>query len=218
MAGTQSGPYSVGGYWGPYVGGEYYEASVVCNGCRAVDWARDVLMPGDEVELFDRAVEQAVSSVTEKTGIFRPELMKSPDAWQGTFLNNKEKAYAVLEGLVFDLHKLVRKALASPRGVALRVTGGGSQSDIFLQLIADGLGSTVSVSSGDGLLGAAAMTAGRDIPDLDRQFFYPAFSRRIFLKLRRRQRNGACRGFRYLLIQKGYLVAYRIFSVRMRFK
>ena len=218
IVGSQPGPYHAVGFWGSYPDGKYYEAAVSSTGCRAVDWARDVLMPGEDIESFDVAIEQAVSSVTETTGTFRPELMKSPDAWQGTFSGNREKAYAVLEGLVFDLRKLVFNALARPRGITLRVTGGGSRSDIFLQMIADGLGCTVSSSAGDSLLGAAAMAAGRDVPDADRRFFYPAFSRRIFFKLRRRKRSGNHRGFRHLLIQKLYLLAYRICSAPMRFK
>lgn len=210
IAGTRPGPYGAGGYWGPYPGGRYYEASVACNGCRALDWARDALMPGSGAEWFDRAAGQGASSVTEATGIFRPDRMGQPDAWQGAFLNDDEKAYAVLEGLVFDLRKLVYKALACPRGVDVRVTGGGGRSNIFLQLIADGLGSTVSAGCGDGLLGAAAMAAGREVPDPDRRFVYPSFSRRLFFKLRRRQRDGNHRGIRYQLIQKVYSVATRI--------
>jgi len=159
-AGVHPGPYSANGCWGPYPGGGYYELAVSNNGCLALDWAREVLMPGRDIAEFDAAVERAIPKANEITGIFSPSRIRTPDAWQGTFAGPDEKAYAVLAGITRDLRKLLFDDLACSRGISLRVIGGGSRSAVWRQLIADLLGCPVSAGSGDSLLGAAAMAAG----------------------------------------------------------
>ena len=185
--GDQSGPYSKSGCWGPYPGGGYYELAFNNNGCQALDWARDLLMPSESVEQFDAAVARAVPMVTEATGTFRPACIRTSKAWQGKFANVDEKAYAILEGIAFDLYRLVFDDLAAPAGSSLRVIGGGSRSEIWLQLIADILNCTVSVGSGDSLLGAAAMAAGCEVTAVQNKMFYPDPDRQQLLNSRRIQ-------------------------------
>ena len=142
-------------------------------------------MPDEDIKTFDAMVAEAIPSITEQTGIFYPARIRTDEAWHGHFNSVGEKAYAVLEGITFDLYRLVFDELASPEGTSLTVIGGGSHSAVWLQLIADILNCPVSAGSGDGLLGAAAMAAGRDVVPVDSEIFYPDVSRRLLLEKRR---------------------------------
>jgi len=156
-AGHAPGPYSDAGCWGPFPGGGYYELAYVDEGCLALDWAREVLMPGTDIKTFDAAVAEALPGVSPKTGTFNPRAIRTPDAWQGEFRSVAEKAYAVLAGIAHELRRLVYGELGCDENITLRAIGGGSHSDVWLQIIADVLGCSVTVGTGDSLLGAAAM-------------------------------------------------------------
>ena len=184
--GDQTGPYDANGCWGPYPGGGYYELAVNNNGCQALDWAREVLMPGKNLKEFDAAVVRAIPMITEATGVFDSSCIRTDKAWQGDFANTDEKAYAIIEGITFDLHKLIFDDLSAPAGSLLRVIGGGSHSEVWLQLIADVLDCPVSAGSGDSLLGAAAMAVGREVTPIKSKLFYPDSSRRELLDKRRK--------------------------------
>ena len=188
-AGEEPGPYAPDGCWGPYPGGGYYEMGVRNEGCLALDWARNVLMPDEDVATFDATVAEAIPTVDAATGTFHPARMRTPEAWQGSFAGPAQKAYAVLEGITFDLHGLVFGDLARTDGLTVRVTGGGSHSQVWLQLIADILDCPVSAGGGDSLLGAAAMAAGRTAPSTGGPVFQPDASRRALLATRRKQRG-----------------------------
>ena len=183
--GDQTGPYGANGCWGPYPSGGYYELAVNNNGCQALDWAREVLMPGKGLKEFDAAVARAIPMITETTGTFHSSCIRTDKAWRGDFANIDEKAYAIIEGITFDLYKLIFDDLSSPAGSLLRVIGGGSHSDVWLQLIADVLDCPVSAGSGDSLLGAAAMAVGREVTPVENRVFYPDSSRRELLDRRR---------------------------------
>ncbi|NQU39883.1 MAG: hypothetical protein HQ523_08030 [Lentisphaerae bacterium] len=160
FAGTAPGPYSDDVCWGPYPDGGYYALATSDKGCQALDWAREQLMPGQDLAHFDAAVETALPSISETTGTFSPALIRTPNAWQGSFADDSEKAYAVLKGITNDLKRLVCQELNCPSGSALRVIGGGSQSNVWLQIIADTFNAPVSAGTGDSLLGAAKMAVG----------------------------------------------------------
>ncbi len=157
-AGPEPGPYAVSGCWGPCPGG-YYELAVASEGCLALDWAREELMPGASLEAFDAAATEAMSTTAEHTGTFHPRRIRTPDAWQGEFRNVSERAYAVLEGIAMELRRLVYDVLACSEIATLRLIGGGSHSDVWRQIIADVLECPVGIGSGDSLLGAATMAA-----------------------------------------------------------
>jgi len=183
--GDQPGPYSKTGCWGPYPYGGYYELAYTNNGCQALDLAREVLMPGASIKCFDAAVERALHTITEATGTFYAANVRKGNAWQGEFSSKDEKAYAVLEGISFDLYKLVFNDLRAPATASLKVIGGGSHSDVWLQLIADVLNCTVSVGSGDSLLGAAAMATGCEVTPRKGKIFHPNPARHALLDSRR---------------------------------
>jgi sugar (pentulose or hexulose) kinase len=142
-------------------------------------------MPGEDIKTFDAAVARAIPLVTEEMGTFNFSYIRTDEAWQGSFSGVDEKAYAVLESITFDLYKLVFDDLAAPEGTLLQVIGGGSHSELWLQLIADVLKCPVSVGSGDSLLGAAAMAAGKDIVVVKKKVFHPCSARRDLLDTRR---------------------------------
>jgi len=186
-AGNAPGPYSDAGCWGPFPGGGHYELACIDEGCLALDWAREELMPGSSIEAFDDAVAAAIPGITERTGSFDPKRIRTPHAWQGQFRDVSEKAYAVLERIAFELRHLVYDVLGCGAITTLRAIGGGSHSEVWLQIIADVLGCSVTVGTGDSLLGAAAMAAGQPpgLPDAKRFEPDPMRSR-----LMQQRRNG----------------------------
>ncbi len=202
----------LGLHFGSYLGGHYYASCVFLKGGEIVELAKETLMPGQPVEAFDIAVDNALSNLNKNTCFFRAELAGNSDAWQGKSATNEEKAFAVYEELVFNLHQLVFKCLGCSAGVSLQVIGGGAQSDVFLQLIADGLGCAVFAMEGDGLLGAAAMTSGHSVSESCRRVFNPTLSRRMYFKFRRCQRRAEGRTARLFVSKKIYYFAYKIFS------
>lgn len=156
--GEEAGPYHAGGCWGPYPTGGFYELAVANDGCSALDWARDVLLPGRPVSAFD---ELAASAPPGSGGLlFRPGKARTADAWNGAGLR-AEQARAVLEGILFGLRTLVFRDMGVKTLSSVCVLGGGAKSGIWMQMAADILGCPVRRGGGDSLLGAAALAAGR---------------------------------------------------------
>ena len=176
LAGRQPGPYHPAGCWGPYPGGGFYEMGVA-QGTAALDWACQLLLPGQEVADFVAFAGNALAdrSFAPPEIFFYPDLMGTPQAWQGEGALSR-RALAVLEGIGFSLSRLVSSLhTGGDMPTAVRVVGGGSRSDLWLQLLADILGIPVSRGRGDALLGAARQL----LPDVnppggsDGQIFAP---------------------------------------------
>lgn len=156
FAGEAPGPYGRAGCWGPYPLGGYYEMAVRNEGCLALDWARDRLIPGAPVGDFDEAVAVGRGGSAPDTPFFYPDRIRSGSPWTAPS-DVPAAAFATLEGISFCLRDLLFDELGrSPENV-LRVTGGGSRSATWLQLIADVTGCRVRRARGDSLLGAARM-------------------------------------------------------------
>jgi xylulokinase len=154
-AGAKPGPFHAFGYWGPYPGGGYYELATRNEGCVALDWAREKLMPGQNPPAFD-ACAQSVDKPLN-TVFFFPSKMGTETAWSGGG-NTAERARAVLEGIGFSLRQLIFEDLEASKTLAsLCMTGGGSKSACWLQIIADILDRPVHRGHGDALIGAARM-------------------------------------------------------------
>jgi xylulokinase len=156
--GTSPGPYHPGGCWGPYPLGGYYELASSGHGCSALDWARDVLLPGRPASEFDAL---ALTAPPGCNGVrFYPERSRTASAWTGTGAP-ADQARAVLEGIVFRLRRMLKTDIQPPRDRQVCALGGGSRSRPWMQLAADILGCTVRRGTGDSLLGAAALAAGK---------------------------------------------------------
>ena len=160
-AGEKPGPYSERGLWGPYPGGGYYELLCLDHACSALDWADEFLFGSVDSPRF---VEHARRAGTgEKNCFFLPERWGSDRAWAGMETSKDIKAYAVLEGIGFSL-----RSLAGARGhegqKEMLILGGGSRLDFWVQLISDIFRCPITLSSRDGLDGAAIL-AGLNFPD-----------------------------------------------------
>ena len=159
LAGPTPGPYHPSGCWGPYPGGGYYELAVQNYGCAALDWALKILFPGQELTAFFSSAQSIAANWQAVPPFFYPDQMGSPSAWVGVG-SQPERAMAVLEGIGFNLRRLVFDELDAGESVEsgfekLIVTGGGSRNDFWMQLLADILDVPIQRGFGDGLLGAA---------------------------------------------------------------
>jgi len=157
-AGEKPGPYSESGLWGPYPGGGYYELHCLDHACSALDWADEFLFGNVDSPRF---VEHARRAGTgRKDCFFFPERWGSNRAWTG--MEKDINAYAVLEGIGFSLRSL---AGATGHGgqKEMLILGGGSRLDYWVQLISDIFRCPITLSSRDGLDGAAIL-AGLDMP------------------------------------------------------
>jgi len=156
-AGETPGPYHEGGCWGPYPGGGYYELAARDEGCLALDRARKVLLPAADVEQFMRCAADGAPGA--EACFFYPERTGAGPAWVGEG-DLAARAFAVVEGISFSLRNMIRDDLKCDRSPSvIAVTGGGANSNFWLQLLANVLNCPVGRGEGDSLLGAAKMAA-----------------------------------------------------------
>jgi sugar (pentulose or hexulose) kinase len=170
-AGEEPGPYHTEACWGPYPGGGYYELSTRDGGCRALDWAREKLMPRRSAAEFDRAADRALGDdgvPGHDWCFFYPQRLDAETSWQGEGTSG-ERAHAVLEGIGFLLRHLIETELKADRSPSeITVTGGGSHSAVWVRMLADILGCPVRPGAGDSLLGSALMCGGRPESEVGR--------------------------------------------------
>jgi len=165
-AGTQPGPYAPRGCWGPYPGGGYYELAAATHGTVALDWACKQLYPGADVTAFFAYAASAWPDVPQRTPpvLFFPDRIGTSAAWAGP-ADVARRALAVLEGIAFQVRRLICVELQAGTGMErVTVTGGGSRSDLWLQVLADVLACPVRRGHGDALLGAAMVARPGVVP------------------------------------------------------
>jgi len=149
-AGEIPGPFGNAGCWGPYPGGGFYELAACDEGCAALDWAVEQIFPGDENRFFELA-----ATAVPGAALFYPQRMYQSDAWQGAGTSDS-MARAVLEGICFRARQMIEKELKLALDDApVSVVGGGSQSTLWLEILANVLDCPVIRGDGDILLGAA---------------------------------------------------------------
>lgn len=161
-AGEAVGPYSRGGIWGPYPGGGYYELATRDEGCMALDWAREQLMPQQDTATFIQEAEAGYNEQRQSRVQFLPQRIRTDAAWEipdGSTPSIGERALAVLEGINESVRELLEDDLGVPVSGLSSVTviGGGSQSKFWRDLLSQTLGCPVEKGDGDSLLGAAKM-------------------------------------------------------------
>jgi len=161
-AGDRPGPYHPGGCWGPYPGGSFYELATIDEGCNALDWARERLLPSRPPAEFDDLARETVAARAEMAAPrFHPERLAGGTPWAGPVNDPSAAAYAVLEGIGFALRRLLETHLCGTEPARyVTVIGGGSRSGLWLKLLATVLQAPVCRGRGDALLGAAAMGFG----------------------------------------------------------
>jgi len=161
-AGENPGPFDTGGCWGPYPSGGFYELAACDEGCAALDWAVQQMMPGEEGRFF-----QIAAMAAPGTGLFFPQRMYRTDAWEGSS-EKDSMARAVLEGICFRARLMLQQELKLIlTGEPICVLGGGSQSEFWLEILANVLDYPVSKGEGDILLGAAMMARPEITPPLN---------------------------------------------------
>lgn len=153
LAGDALGPFDEQGLWGPFPGGSYYELMVIGHACSAMDWADKFLFGTVNSPRFAECASRA--RITESSPFFYPERWGSADAWKGEGTAN-EKAYAVMEGILYAIFDLVPAAVleSSQEMVAL---GGGSRLGFWLQMASDIFQCSLWPGTSDGLSGAARL-------------------------------------------------------------
>jgi xylulokinase len=153
-AGEKPGPFASASCWGPYPGGGFYELAARDEGCAALDWAVEEITPGNEEEFFKQA-----ASATPGAACFYPQFIHTDRSWVGSE-SIAARARAVLEGICFNARQLMEVDLKlNLNNGPIRVIGGGSRSDFWLQILANVLGRPLCRSSGDILLGVAMIAS-----------------------------------------------------------
>jgi xylulokinase len=156
-AGSEPGPFSSHGLWGPYPGGGYYELFHISHACSALDWADKYLFGSVDSQRFVESARKAGPD----TPFFDPDRWGSAGAW--SFRTNvEEMACAVLEGIAFALRACAGEAPGA-KDDGILILGGGSRLDFWVQLLANTFQCPFTRSGRDGLDGAAIL-AGPDIP------------------------------------------------------
>ena len=121
------------------------------SGSSTIDWARSILVP----EMSFAQIEEALSKVPVGANgvMYHPYIygertpFRNPDACGGFYgltahHNRFDMLRAVYDGLILSMKDCYRHLPATDGKVFL--SGGGSQSDMLCQMIADGLGKEVS--------------------------------------------------------------------------
>ena len=168
--------------WGGYVTpGTWVTEGVINTAGTCLRWVRDLMFPGESYE----KINDEVAAVQKKGSslLFYPYLNgpSSPDFYddcEGSFygLNLSTKrgdfALAVMEAIAFQIRILLETMEAYGEVHTLILFGGGSNSPLWCQIIADATGMNVKVpvtseaaSAGAALL--AAKTAGDNLKPLE---------------------------------------------------
>jgi len=157
-AGSEPGPFSSRGLWGPYPGDGYYELFHITHACSALDWADTYLFGSVDSQRFVESARKAGPD----TPFFDPDRWGSAAAWSAR-ANVEEMACAVLEGIAFALRACAGEAPGTKDDKIL-ILGGGSRLDFWVQLLANTFQCPFMRSTCNGLDGAAIL-AGLDLPE-----------------------------------------------------
>ncbi len=154
-------------FW-PYVPGRWVVGGMILTGGASLAWLHDVLGGAS----YDALIDEAATSEPGARGVlFWPYLAgrsaPHPDpqvraAFMGLSLRHgrADMARAVLEGVAYAINEVYTTFRGE--GFALgdvHITGGGAQSALWRQIIADVLERRLILTGGDASLGAAIMAA-----------------------------------------------------------
>lgn len=142
---------------GPFPGGGYYRMLADSFGGNLVNWAKGVLAGcGTDEAFFDRAGRAAPGCAGLR---FNPGHPDGRPAWHpiGFHHTAADFARSVLEFLVTRLASSVRELGLYRSPTAVFAAGGGSASPLWVRLLSEALGTRVTVTDAQPLLGAARM-------------------------------------------------------------
>ena len=152
---------------GPYPGGLGYRMAADSCGGNVINWARSIL-PGCETDsAFFAQVDSAEPGC--RGLVFDAELPAGEGAWRNVAFHHTpaEFARSVVEGLVQRMADMVRRLNVDPSAGEILVAGGGSRSATWVKLLADKLGTPLTVTEADPLSGAARMALPSDLRRTD---------------------------------------------------
>ncbi|HUU43528.1 MAG TPA: FGGY family carbohydrate kinase, partial [Planctomycetota bacterium] len=142
---------------GIYPGGKFYALTIAEFSGSTISWAVDEIEGCDSVEdLFDLAGR---SSSGAHGLVFEPTGKTGEGRWRGVAEHHvpADFARAVLDAGVARLAEAVDLLDADPGRTPVWAAGGGSQSELWMKLLAERLGTTITPVDADPLLGAARM-------------------------------------------------------------
>jgi xylulokinase len=153
------------------VPGRWHMMSVMLAAAGSLRWFRDTLAPGAP---FSQLTDEAAEVPAGSGGLFflpylTGERNPHPDPWaRGAFVgltvqhDRRHMTRAVLEGVAYGLRDGLELMVAAgmPRPAQIRVSGGGTASPVWRQILADVLGVEIAtVSTTEGAAYGAALLA-----------------------------------------------------------
>lgn len=156
----------------PFVDGHWICGGYTCSGAGSLQWLADLFGLPRDPSAYDRLLAEAAEIPPGSRGvIFLPYLAGrgTPEAnasLRGGFIHvglthgRAEMVRAVLEGIAFALAEIYQEfSRMGLSGASTRITGGGSRSALWRQVIADVLDRPVTRAGGDSTLGGAMVVA-----------------------------------------------------------
>lgn len=169
------------GWCGYVVPGTWVTEGVINTAGTCLRWARDMLFPGESYEIIN--AEAIAARDRGSSVMFYPYLSgpSCPDFYpesQGCFygVNLATKrgdfALAVMEGIAFQIRILLEAMDAYGTVNTLSLFGGGANSDLWCQIIADATGMRIQIpetteAAAAGAARLAALAAGDPLPPLE---------------------------------------------------
>ena len=144
---------------GAYPGGMHYRMVADSDGGSVVNWAKGVLAGCDTDEAFFRAAEEAEPGC--RGLVFEARISCGKGSWKNVSLRHTPADFArsVVEALTGRVREMIRTLGVNAAETDCLVAGGGSNSPFWVRTLAETLGTTVTVTGADPLLGAAKMAA-----------------------------------------------------------
>ncbi|HUT92462.1 MAG TPA: FGGY family carbohydrate kinase [Thermoguttaceae bacterium] len=152
---------------GPYPGGRGYRMAADSCGGNVINWARGILPRCETDSAFFARVDSAEPGC--RGLVFDAELPAGEGAWRNVAFHHApaEFARSVVEGLVRRMADMVRRLDVDRSAAKILVAGGGSRSATWVKLLADVLGTPLTVTEADPLSGAARMALASDLRGTD---------------------------------------------------
>ena len=160
--------------------GTWVTEGVINTAGTCLRWVRDLMFPGEGYDVINREAEEALARGSSL--LFHPYLSgpSAPDYYpqaQGNFYGvdlstrRGDFALAVMEGVAFQLRVLLEAMDAYGSVERLVFFGGGANSPLWCQILADVTGMKVAVTADPEAAGAgaamlAARAAGQELPAL----------------------------------------------------
>jgi len=151
--------------------GTFVTEGVISTAGTCLRYVRDLFFKGEGYDVINKEAEAAIKKGSSM--MFYPYLEVGEGAFTSVSLASERGAYAaaVMEGVAFNIRRILEEMNSLEEGKELIVFGGGARSDMWCRIIADVCNMTVSVpeteeAAGAGAARLAAMAAGEKIGSL----------------------------------------------------